>query len=136
MGRRLVLFGLVGVVNTAVDWLVFWAIGAAIPDAARWAWLAKGASYCVGVVASFAMNSRITFRSDYLAMTQRDRRAGRIAFVRFWAVALLCLAINTATYEALRGSGYFDLPALVVATLAAFLAGFGLNQLWTFRARR
>ena len=50
MGRRLVLFGLVGVVNTAVDWLVFWAIGAAIPDAARWAWLAKGASYCVGRV--------------------------------------------------------------------------------------
>ena len=67
------------------------------------------------MVASFATNSRITFRSDYLAMTQRDRRAGRIAFVRFWVVALLCLAINTATYEALRGSGYFDLPALVVA---------------------
>jgi putative flippase GtrA len=135
MGRRLVLFGLVGVVNTAVDWLVFWAIGAAIPDAARWAWLAKAASYCVGVVASFVLNSRITFRSDYLAMTQRDRRAGRVAFARFWVVALLCLAINAATYEALRGTGYFDLPALVVATLAAFVAGFALNQLWTFRAR-
>ena len=28
-----------------------------------------------------------------------------------------------------------DLPALVAATLAAFLVGFGLNQAWTFRSR-
>ena len=135
MGRRLVLFGLIGTVNTAIDWLVFWAIGAVIPVAACCTWLAKAFSYCVGVVASFVMNSRITFRSDYLAMTQRDRRAGRVAFARFWGVAVLCLAINTATYEALRGPGYFDLPALVIATLAAFLTGFALNQLWTFRTR-
>ena len=136
MWGRLVAFGLIGVVNTAVDWFVFWAIGAAIPGAACCTWLAKAASYCVGVMVSFLMNSRITFRSDYLAMTERDRRAGRAAFARFWTVALLCLTINSATYEVLRGTGYFDLAALVMATLAAFVTGFALNQLWTFRAQR
>jgi putative flippase GtrA len=133
--RRLFAFGLIGVVNTAIDWSVFWVIGTAVPGGAEFAGLAKAASYAAGVVASFFLNSRITFRRDYLAMTEGTRGAARVAFARFWAVALLCLGVNALTYETLRGTGYLDLPALVAATLAAFLVGFGLNQAWTFRSR-
>ena len=135
MWGRLLSFGLIGVVNTGIDWSVFWAIGAVLPGAPDRVWLAKAASYAAGVVASFFLNSRITFRRDYRAMTSGRRGAARTAFVRFWAVALVCLGVNILVYESLRGTGYLDLPALVAATLAAFLLGFGLNQVWTFRSR-
>jgi len=113
---------------------VFWAIGKALPVAICCTWLAKSASYATGVVASFFMNSRITFREDYQAMKASHHRAGSLAFARFWLVALLCLAVNTLSYEAFRGPGYLDLEALVAATLVAFLIGFFLNQVWTFRS--
>ena len=134
MLRKFVLFGLIGVINTAVDWLAFWAIGATVPAAADVAWLAKAASYSLGVGASFVLNSAITFRAEYRAIRAQDPLGRSRAFGRFWIVALLCMLINSATYELVRGTSYLDLPALIAATAAAYVAGFLLNHHWTFRA--
>lgn len=130
--RKFALFGLVGVINTLVDWATFWTLGAMLPNADQMVWLAKGASYCVGVLTSFFLNARITFRHEYQAIgEQRDGGRGR-AFVRFWVVALVCLVINSLAYELMRGTVYFDLVALVGATAVAYLTGFVLNLRWTF----
>ena len=135
MLRKFVLFGLIGVINTAVDWLAFWVIGVAVPAAGEAVWLAKAASYALGVVASFVLNSAITFRAEYQAIKEQDHRGGRRAFGRFWIVALLCMVINSATYELVRGASYLDVLALIIATAAAYVAGFLLNHRWTFRPR-
>ena len=135
MLRKFVLFGLVGVINTLVDWGVFWVIGLVLPSAEQAVWLAKGASYSAGVVTSFVLNSRITFGPEYRAMKAQDSRSGRRAFMRFWVVALACMLINSATYELARGTSYLDLPALIVATATAYVAGFALNHRWTFGIR-
>ena len=132
--RKLALFGLVGVMKALVDWATFWALGAMLPNAVDMVWLAKGASYCVGVLTSFFLNARITFRQEYRAIGERDGGRRR-AFVRFWLVAIVCLAINSLTYEVMRGTVYFDLVALVGATVVTYLTGFFLNLRWTFPAR-
>lgn len=133
MLRKFLLFGLIGVINTAVDWVAFWTIGAMVPGAADVVWLAKAASYALGVVASFVLNSAITFRAEYQAIRAQDPRGRGRAFGRFWLVALVCMLINSATYELVRGTAYLDLLALIVATAAAWVAGFLLNHHWTFR---
>ena len=130
--RKFALFGLVGVINTLVDWTLFWALGAVMPDAETMVWLAKGLSYSAGVLTSFALNARITFRHEYLAARQQTDTGGRRAFLRFWLVASLCLVLNSATYELMRGGVYLDLIALIGATAITYLAGFVLNLRWTF----
>jgi putative flippase GtrA len=133
MLRKLLLFGLIGVINTAVDWGAFWGIGAAVPAAAEAVWMAKAASYSLGVIASFVLNSTITFRAEYRVIREQDPRGGGRAFGRFWIVAMFSMLINSATYELVRGASYLDVLALITATVAAYLTGFFLNHYWTFR---
>lgn len=136
MLRKFLLFGLVGTVNTAVDWGVFWLIGIVLPGAERIAWFAKAISYGLGIVVSFALNANITFRDEYRFLRETGSRAVGGTFLRFVAVAVLCLLINTTTYELLRGGVYFDLFGLVISTAASYIAGFLLNHRWTFTGHR
>src|SRR5262245_8994297 len=98
MVNQLLLFGLVGVINTSIDWGTFWAIGVLWPRAITHLWIVKIASYSVGVLSSFLLNSSYTFRREYTAL-QVSRRGNRLfIFARFWTVACLCAVINSTTY--------------------------------------
>lgn len=121
-----VKFGLVGVLNTAVDFCVYYLL-------TRWAGLgelrvaAKGVSYGVGILNSFFWNRSWTFRS----------RAGvRTALPPFALANVIGLAINTAAmHVCLNILRLPELLALVLATSCALAWNFALSKFVIFRAR-
>ncbi|MDR2530419.1 MAG: GtrA family protein [Oscillospiraceae bacterium] len=56
----LVKFGLFGVVNTAIDWLVS-VLLVALAHAPEW--LATALGYCCGIACSYLLNGRFTFKA-------------------------------------------------------------------------
>ena len=112
-GSRLVRFALVGVANTAIDFAVF---GALYYLMSVHLLLANSLSYGAGLVNSFVMNSRWTFRDP--ARQQRGTRA-----VRFAAFNLIGLAIANAVIWLL---------ALVLPAWTAKLGAVGATLLWNY----
>jgi putative flippase GtrA len=124
-----VRFALVGVANTALDWLVFF-LGVTLWPSAD-ATLLKAASFGVGVLNSFVCNSLWTFRAQFLAIG--SGRAVLRPFVRFLAVSLAMLALNALGFALIaRGLHLGQFAGLVGATLIAFACGYWLNRVWTY----
>ena len=125
-------FGLVGVVNTLLDWAVFWAGTRALPFVP--AWRIKALSFACGVACSFALNSRFTFQAEAQRMVAAGGRTHHAA-VRFLLVSLVCLATNAAVFQLVTAhAGAPHWVGILGATAATFVLGLLLNRLWTFRA--
>ena len=126
MFRQAVKFGLVGVLNTAVDWLVYFALTHSLAYFGDHLTFAKGISYTVGVLNSFFWNKAWTFRST--AKTQST-------LLPFFLTNLAGLAINTGLMH--FGLSTLHLPeiaALIIATLGTLAWNFTLSKLVVFRA--
>jgi putative flippase GtrA len=127
--RALVLkalsFGMVGVVNFAVDFSIF-SFGYYV---LKWPIvLANVVSWAIAVSGSYVMNSLITFAAE------SGRQLRFRAYVTFAASQVGGLAANTATVFALA---YF-IPVLLAKALAigaSFLVNFTLSHWLVFRRR-
>ncbi len=127
-----VRFGLVGVVNTLLDWAVFWAGTRALPAVP--AWRIKALSFACGVACSFLLNSRFTFRAEAERMTARGGRVHHAA-ARFLVVSLGCLAANAGVFQLVTVPvGAPRWAGILLATGTTFVLGLVLNRIWTFRA--
>jgi len=119
-------FALVGVVNTAVDFSVFWIaarhLGWPLVPANMLAWL-------VAVSCSYVMNSFITFGPES-GHTLRWRD-----YLAFAASGVAGMAASTATLFALA---YVLLlvPAKLLSILVSFAVNFALSHLVVFRVRK
>ena len=118
--RRVMTFGLVGVLATAIHVTV----ASALIEGAGWpAGLANGAAFCVATLVSYSLNSRLTFRQ---AMSRR--KLGRFVAVA-GAGAALSMAISTGAEW--YGLHYLVGIALVVTSLP--LLTFLAHSRWTYR---
>ncbi len=128
--RALVLkaisFGLVGVVNTCIDFGVFWTtatyLGLPLVPANVLAWL-------VAVTFSYAMNSFVTFGPES-GRTLRWRD-----YATFTASGIAGMVASTATLVALS----YVTPILVaklLSILVSFVVNFSLSHFVVFRKRR
>jgi putative flippase GtrA len=120
---KLISFGLIGVVNTAVDFGVFslgyFALG--LPIVA-----ANVVSWAVAVTCSYLLNSRITFSVDV------RRNLSLSNYFTFVLAQAAGFAANTAT---LVVASHF-MPVLfgkVLATAASFAINFSLSHFVVFR---
>jgi putative flippase GtrA len=118
---KIVKFGLVGVLNTAADVTVFWALtrAALTPTAANLV------SYSCGTAVSFTLNRRWTFRSA----SARPFRE----LLKFLLVNLGGLLISTG----IVGLGTLAMPPLAAKLLSvpfSFAWNFCLNRYWVFAA--
>jgi putative flippase GtrA len=119
-----VKFSFVGVLNTAVDWGVYfiltrWLGMANLPIAA------KSISYSAGIINSFFWNRTWTFRSKAQIWT---------TLLPFVIVNLVGLAINTGIYElCLNVLGLQELIALGTATIVTLVWNFVLSKFVIFR---
>jgi len=133
---QFVKFGLVGVSNTAVDWIVFYIlINFAFPSQHS---VAKAISFTVAVLNSYLWNTVWTFKKEY-------QKAGKGAsdksaiFVKFVVVSLLGWGLNVLVFSWAVKSIKFqlfnkpDLLPLILASGAAVLLNFFGNKLWTFQ---
>lgn len=121
--RQAAWFAIIGVVNTVLHFLVYQGLltfgTPYLP--------ASALGYAVGLVNSFILNRRITFRDA------RGRR-WRAQFVRFGVVNLLALASNLLILEAVVRSGWLAPRLAVVPAVVGSLAfNFIGNKFWTFR---
>jgi putative flippase GtrA len=106
-----------------------------LPNTVAAVWSAKAGSYTLGVLFSFIMNSRLTFRDQVQELTISGITSHTWLFVRFLAVSLLCLVMNSSVYMYLAGSECMQLMPLLVATAVSFIVGFTLNHTWTYRGK-
>lgn len=120
---RPLLFAAVGCLNTAVDFLAFWALitWTGLPPL-----IANVASFSLGAANSFVVNGLFTFADREIRLALADR------VVRFMLVTLACLVVSTlALWLALPA-----MPALAAKIVSiAVTLGFGyvLNSRLVFR---
>lgn len=141
--RKFIRFSLVGVVNTAVDWLIFFLLVWASPLFSSTEVLAKSVSFLAAVVVSFLLNSLWTFRDE----VDKGKKQG-VGFWnparlgRFFATSLVGLVINTGSFSLVRQllsslpGSYARILSLAVATVAALLWNFVVNLKWAFKVQR
>lgn len=116
--RRPLLFGLVGLANTAVDFLVFLALARLLGVDPL---LAGAIGYLAGATHSYLANGLLTFRDRRVPLLD-VARIGRFALV-----TALCLGLSTLTMAvALRFMP--DVAAKACGVLVTFAAGYLLSH--------
>jgi putative flippase GtrA len=132
--RKAVSFGLVGVVNSLVDFGIFW-LGAwkfGLPLVA-----ANTLSWTIAVSCSYVMNSLFTFAAE------SGRRLSWRSYVTFVVSGVAGLVANTATLiiaAKLAPLVLADAPAQLAAAkacaiFASFVVNFSLSHFIVFRRR-
>ena len=125
---RVIKFGAVGCVNTAVDFLVFTLASELLLMAPA---AAQAVGYGSGIICSFVLNHCFTF-SD----AKKENAAGQaLRFLRFVVVNGVSLAVSTVLIDLFTGWGIWKyLAKLVVPGIAMVLNYFGYKIL-VFRIR-
>ncbi|QQP93046.1 GtrA family protein (plasmid) [Skermanella sp. TT6] len=119
---KVVSFAAIGVMNTAIDLLVYTVLTVALQIHPL---TANVVSFSLGSVNSFWMNGLFTFRRSGSEFVRLDR------FVRFAGVTALCLGLSTlALHAALFAMS--SLAAKLCSVLVTFSAGFLLNKHFVF----
>ena len=120
--RKLVTFGLVGVLGTAGHYLTLIVLVEAVDlDPV----VATTLGFAVGAVVNYALNHRYTFQSA---------KAHLDAGPKFILIAIATGLLNgLLVHIGVKLLGLNYLLVQIVATLAVFLANFTLNSIWTFR---
>ena len=132
---KVVSFGAIGVINTAVDFGIFWTAVQkfAVPIIA-----ANVLSWLVAVTCSYAMNSSITFARE------TGRKLSWRAYATFAVSGIAGLIGNTATLllvlnvtPLLTADAYYQLAiAKICAIAVSFLLNFTLSHFVVFRTRK
>ena len=125
---RVIKFGAVGCVNTAVDFLVFTLVSEMLGVEPG---MAQIVSYCAGILYSFVLNHCFTF-SD----AKKENATGQARrFGRFVVVNAVTLAVSAGLMELAVGFGVWKYRAkLGVTGVTMVLNYFGYNILF-FRIR-
>lgn len=137
-------FATVGVINTGVDWLVFFLLMLAPFFQTFESW-AKAISFVLAATNSFIWNSLWTFRSEFKSgMKQSGNRvaAGSEYYVKFMVVSLIGFGLNLWAFTLARSylfvgtSKMKQLFALVLASAVVMVWNFAINKLWTYRQNK
>jgi len=123
IGTEIFRFCVVGGVGFLVNLLVYsaciWMLG--LPPA-----VAATCAFCIAVFNNYVLNRSWTFQTA-------PRFAGQ--GFRFFAIALLGLALNLVLLGMLTDAGVKEIPAQVIALILVTPVTFALNKLWTFEHR-
>lgn len=117
-----VRFGIVGILNTLLDVLLFYVLSRYTALAESLV-IAKAASFAAGTLNSYFWNSHWTFKE-----TLQWRR-----FFKFAVVSLVTLSINIFVFQLATQITRFNLLGVLLAAVASFGCGFILNKSWTFK---
>lgn len=143
VSRKFIRFSLVGVINTTVDWLVFFLLVSSYSLFSSAEVLAKSVSFAVAVTVSFVLNSLVTFKDE----VSRGRALGAGFFEpdrlgRFLTTSLVGLGVNTVSFSlAMQALSFLPefqsrILSLAAATTASLVWNFTVNLKWTFKARK
>lgn len=144
---QFIKFGLVGVTNTAVDWIVYYIVAGYIITAVSAKPTVKAISFLVAVLNSYLWNTIWTFKKEYnQSVKSSDSSAKGKIFFKFFIVSLVGWGVNYIVFRYFLNNFTFndlevlgktisaqDLYPLVAASAAAVIWNFFANKLWTYK---
>lgn len=123
--RRLINYGITGVINTLLDYAVF----AVFYDLLRFgAGVSQAAGYMTGSVCGYLLNSNITFREG--------KGRTRAQFVQYIGVDLALLGISSAAMDYLDGLGLNAYIVKAAMTVAIALLHYAIYKYLVFRIKK
>jgi glycosyltransferase involved in cell wall biosynthesis len=126
--KELFRFASVGVINTALDALLYIGLTRGTVYFAEHVTEAKLLSFLLGTVSSLVLNRLWTFKI---------KTAPRFSeVVRFYTTAGLSLLINVGMMNFLVSAGMYDLIALGITTIVTFVGSFTLTRSWVYGTSR
>lgn len=132
--RQFIKFGVVGAVNTVVDWAIYYPADILLQASFKGLniqlihQIAKAASFVVSATSSYLMNRKWTFRSEEKQVLKEA--------LKFLIVALGGLLINQAAFYLVTAKlEWRTIFGLILATAAATFWNFFLNKFWTFKGK-
>ena len=127
--KQFIIFAIVGVSNTAVDFIIFWLL---IQLSVHYI-IANIVAYSMGMLNSYIWNNAITFRSN-------DRHRDIIAvkrMIRFiiWNGCML-LVSSMLIYAVIEFAQWHALISKLVVTIVILMIQFIGSKKWVFKDRR
>ena len=121
--RRLIVFSMVGTLNTAICYALY----AALVHWSQWHHnLALVADYVLGMFLGFAMHRLVTFG---------DRKQIKLAFGKYLAALAMTFVLNLAVLDLLVAAQLLGpLAGQAVAVALVTLVSFMLQKHWVFRS--
>ena len=120
----MIKFAVIGVINTLVDWGVF-ALLSLIPFFKETAWLTEAISYSCGLLSSFFLNRRFTFKSQVKLFSMRG--------LRFVIANLLVYGLTTlGIYLVASWLDVSNTLAKLIVTPLTGILNFVLSRLFVF----
>jgi putative flippase GtrA len=125
INKELVRFGLVGLVNTGIDWVAYLFLTRFFDWWSEHYIYAKIGAFTLAVTNSYFLNRYWTFNSN-------DRMSGQITRFIFTSLVGLYLSANllALSVERLKVP---DIWGLLLATLIVFSWNFLINKFWVFK---
>lgn len=118
---QLVRFNLVGILNTLVDFIIFFILNAVGITYL----IAQTCSYSCGIINSYFFNKYWTFRATGITAAE---------IIRFAAINLVALTVSVLLVYIFHSLLHFALlPAKIAATILTMLIGFCGTKLWVFK---
>lgn len=122
--NKFIKFGLVGVLNTLINWIIF----ALLNFAGVYYIIANVIAYAIATANSYIWNSKWVFKYN-----GKDKKE---TTVRFVILNLVGLALNTAILYFLVDILLFNkLVGLVITTAIVMVINYLLNKIWVFKER-
>ncbi|MDJ1501771.1 GtrA family protein [Xanthocytophaga agilis] len=156
---RLIRFGIVGAINSVVDWGIFFLLLSQFGPVHKFLFIetdtwARGIAMFVGVTSAFFMNSRLVFKEngyhnhfhDEITFSEKMGIVGQ-SYVKFLATYAMGMGMNILTYTTMKrlhidvfppemGLGIFSkLPALVVSTGVSAVFNYFFCKHFVFKAK-
>jgi len=133
---QFIKFGIVGVSNTAVDWVVFFMITQLIIADKSFEPTAKVISFLAAMLNSYIWNTIWTFKKQYeVSIKGGDTANAKMKiFVKFAIVSIAGWLINYFAFKYTRFNlNQGQIVSLIVASGAATFLNFFMNKLWTYK---
>ncbi len=120
-------FGIVGVVNTLIDWCLYFILTRYTVFFALHLAIAKGVSFMGGTVPSFIANRYWTFNQSSPV---------KIAEItKFYLTVIVALAINAfSLYVFVHIFNMYDLVGVILATVLSFIWNYMISKFWVFKS--
>lgn len=133
---QFIKFAIVGVSNTAVDWVVYYLLINTVLSVTDEKSIAKAISFLIAVVNSYIWNTVWTFKKEYqVTVGKSGELSGKsMIFGKFFVVSLIGWVVNYFVFKYTLGRvSSRDIVALIFASGAATLWNFFANKFWTYK---
>lgn len=122
--NKFIKFGLVGVLNTLINWIIF----AVLNFVGVYYIVANVIAYAIATANSYIWNSKWVFKYN-----GKDKKETTIKFV---ILNLIGLALNTAILYFLVDILLFNkLIGLVITTVIVMIINYIVNKIWVFKEK-